>query len=111
MNDDDNTPTINSSDNMKELVRVTPEGLLYVTDDHIPGPAMDNKGGDGPMGRRRDKRGLQIGADTRSRIDNVFEAPYWKLVRLSNGCSGSIVGPDKVLTAAHCVFESFDNIW
>lgn len=115
---------------MKKLTRVTPDGLKYVAKEHVPGRPFDNnhngnsytpnahplfeeKGGipsDEENGRK-----LQIGTDTRSKVASTSVYPYWRLGEVDwtgeGGCSGSIVGPNKVLVAAHCVFDTYSDQW
>lgn len=43
--------------------------------------------------------------DSRLRAD-VTQTPWNSLGRLSTGCTGSLVAPFLVLTAAHCVYDS-----
>jgi len=57
-----------------------------------------------------------VGTDDRIHISNTMVFPYWRIgeldwsdtsnVAYQGGCSGSIIGKDLVLTAAHCVFNS-----
>lgn len=44
------------------------------------------------------------GEDDREELKVLSEFPYSTLVNL-NGCSGAFVGPDLILTAAHCVVK------
>ena len=44
-----------------------------------------------------------LGADTRSRVPANPGWQFWRIVYV-NGCSGTIVGKNKVLTNAHCVY-------
>jgi V8-like Glu-specific endopeptidase len=59
-----------------------------------------------------------IGADERRRVPNTQAAPFRYLCKLeslyvhprtgqrrSGGCTGTLIGPNKVLTAGHCIYK------
>jgi Trypsin len=114
---------------LKKLARVTIDGLKYATTEHIPGPPMQQGSPDlgNPDAPLPDPgfvdpedggvRKLQIAPDTRSVIAHPDTDPYYyRLGEIDwgsseGGCSGSIVGANKVLTAAHCVFNTDNNQW
>ncbi len=55
-------------------------------------------------------RGWSSNHDSRQRIGDVDVGatinPWRKISHLSNGCTGTMVGPRHLLTAAHCLFNS-----
>jgi Trypsin len=119
-------PSDDSQGQAKKLVRITADGLKYVAKEHIPGPKpMQESNPDlgsleaplpdpGFVGVRK----LSIfGADTRTKISTPHQtAYYWRMGEFDwgsgeGGCTGSVIGPNKVLTAAHCVYDTFKNVW
>ncbi len=58
----------------------------------------------------REPRGLN-GSDNRSYRSNNFSFPYRPLVFSEVGCSGTMIGPHTMVTAAHCVYNTGNNSW
>lgn len=46
-----------------------------------------------------------VGVDTRKVIRNTRRAPFRFICRISMGCTGTLVAPDRVLTSAHCIYD------
>lgn len=60
-----------------------------------------------------------IGTDNRSRITDTTQRPYrsvvYLLIQQANGnwirCSGFLIDANSVATAAHCIYDSYNNQW
>lgn len=108
------------------VARITKDGLEYVAEydmDSIPeGVSYDptkedipETDGDMPAPDGFPDRRLSVlGADTRFQASSSTW-PNWRLTELDYGnigrCSGAIIGPNKVLTAAHCVYSTSSGSW
>lgn len=58
----------------------------------------------------REPRGLN-GADNRAYVGTNLSFPYRPLVFSEVGCSGTMIGPHTMVTAAHCVYDTDVNAW
>jgi len=121
-------PTKNSAtkERSAKVLRLTRDGLEYATEynmDAIPagvsyGPTKGNipetDGDITPPDGASDRLLSVLGADTRH-AQNGFNWPNWRLTQLDYGgvgrCSGAIIAPNKVLTAAHCVYDTSSGSW
>lgn len=55
--------------------------------------------------------GWSDGVDNRIRLNWTTAWPWRAIVHFSNNCSGALVGPRHILTAAHCINKRGTNQW
>ncbi|MCG6118575.1 MAG: trypsin-like peptidase domain-containing protein [Aquimonas sp.] len=75
----------------------------------VPPDNPDSTPGQGPA------KSWSNNIDNRVRLSTVgvgtSQWPWRAIARFSNGCTGTLVGPRHVVTAAHCIYRRSENRW
>ncbi len=49
-----------------------------------------------------------IGTDERARVQDLFSTPYNRIGQIGDFCTGSLIAPNIVITAAHCIADIYN---
>lgn len=115
-----NPPSLPTSPHENHMFRATIDGMLYVAREFVPlddEVSVSTSPEDGPpKTQEQENRKLYDdccgGTDSRTTVSSSFVWPYWRIGQLYNSsfgggfCTGTIIGRNKVVTAAHCVFDT-----
>ncbi|XP_030044665.1 inactive serine protease 35 [Microcaecilia unicolor] len=107
-------PSLSDLEDCLSYETVFENGTRLRTDVNVQGflPQAESENTTSVKGRLRQKRQV-YGTDSRFSIsDKQFTTkyPFSTAVKISSGCSGILISPKHVLTAAHCVHDGKDYI-